>query len=173
MNFDALEKKLNIASSLIDELDLDNYEIAMPEIATTTALAVINPEEYSDEIFSVETLKKDFIIIRQSVMKLIATGQRVLDTISLIDPSDLKGPQISAISGLIQTLGVNSKLMVDIYKEIVMIEKTRSQTKAGGGAGNGTQQSGLVNQGTVNNNNIIFSGSTENLLSFLKENQNP
>jgi len=168
MNFDSLEKKLNIATTLIDELDIENYEIMTPEVMTQS-LTVVG-EEQSDEIFSIETLKKDFIIIRQSIMRLISTGQRVLDTVSLIDPSDLKGPQISAISTLIQTLGVNSKLMVDIYKEIVSIEKTRSQTKAGGGKT--PQTSGVVNQGTVNNNNIIFSGSTDNLLSFLKENQN-
>jgi hypothetical protein len=162
-NFDLLENKLNIANNLIEELNVDAYEISLP---TTTAL--ITTEESTNEVFSLDTLKSDFVIIRQNILKLINTGQHILDTAAVLDPSDMKAAQLTAISQLQQTLGNNLKLLVDVYKEIVNIEKTRSNI----GGKNIPENQSIVNQGTVNNNNIIFSGSTDNLLSFLKENQN-
>lgn len=163
-NFDLLESKLNIANNLIEELNIDDYEIALP---TTTAISTIVSEESTNEVFSLDTLKNDFIVIRQNVLKLISTGQRILDTSAILDPSDMKASQLTALSLLQQTLGNNLKLLVDIYKEIVNIEKTRSNI-----AGKIPEGTNVVNQGNIVNNNVIFSGSTDNLLSFLKENQN-
>jgi hypothetical protein len=162
--FDLLEQKLNIATELIEELELVDYEIAIP---TLTSAVSVPREESTTEIFSLETLKSDFVMIRQNVMKLISTGQRVLDSASLIDPSDMKASQLMALSQLQQTLGTNIQLLVSIYKEIAGIEKVRSTIN------NKTTENGsVVNQGTVINNNVLFSGSTTDLLSFMHEQKN-
>lgn len=166
MNLDILEKKLNIANELIDELNIE-------DIVTSDIVPVLNheivplKEDHQFEVFSLETLKNDFIIIRQNVMKLINSGQRILETASLLDVSDLKSSQIMAISNLQKTLGENLKSLIDIYKQVVEIERMRIKEKP-------TEQQGtnLINSGTVVNNQILFNGSTESLLSFIKENQN-
>lgn len=171
--FDALEKKLNIASSLIEELDFEDCDIILPGTLQTVPTDVNLPstivvEESSNEVFSLDTLKGDFVIIRQNILKLISTGQRVLDSTAVIDPSDMKAAQLTAISELQKTLGSNLQLLVSVYKEIANIEKTRSITQ---GKTN-SPQSGMVNNGSVTNNNIVFSGDTDQLLSFLQENKN-
>lgn len=165
--FDILEKKLNIANDLIEELDFDDYEITLPQEMTNTLVSHPGKtEESTTEVFSLDSLKADFILIRQNIMKLINTGQRVLESASLIDPSDMKASQLMALSQLQQTLGNNLKLLVDVYKEIVNIEKTRSSVTL-----KQTDQPGIINQGTVINNQVLFSGDTNQLLDFLKENQ--
>jgi hypothetical protein len=167
--FDLLEKKLNIANTLLDELEIDDYciEPTIPQVyVPSDNLPSTIVEESTSEVFSMETLKNDFTIIKQTLHKLILSGQRVLDSTSVLDPSDMKGSQISAIAMLIQTIGANSKLMIDIYKEIAMIEKTRLSANP-----KDQGQPGMVNQGTVVNNQILFSGDTSQLLDFIKENQ--
>lgn len=168
--FDALEKKLNIASSLIEELDFDDYEVVLPEITnpqTQNNLPAII-EECTNEVFSLDTLRGDFVIIRQNILKLISTGQRVLDSTSIIDPSDMKAAQLTAISELQKTLGTNLQLLVSVYKEIAGIEKTRATTQSK----TSDPQAGMVNNGSVTNNNIVYSGDTSQLLDFIKEQTN-
>jgi hypothetical protein len=165
-SLESLEKKLNIASSLIDELEIDNYDI-IPSNSITNLPEITKVDEKGDEVFSLETLKSDFMMIRQNVMKLISTGQRILDTASLIDVSDMKASQLTALSQLQQTLGNNLKLMVDCYREISEIEKIRlcatgKVTEAGA-----TQ----VNTANTVNNTIVFSGDTNSLLDIIKQNQ--
>lgn len=163
-NFDALEKKLDIANTLIQELNIDDYEITLPSvnvIPMAGSVAVI--EEVSNEVFSIDTLKSDFVIIRQNILKLISTGQRVLDSVSILDPSDMKAANLTAISELQKTLGANLQLLVSVYKEIANIEKTRAATQHK----NMDQVPTMVNQGSVTTNNIVFSGDTNQLLSLI------
>jgi hypothetical protein len=169
MKFDALEKMLNVASTKIEELSIDDYELQTSEVQvlpyTETALTQI--EESTTEVFTLDCLKADFVIIRQNVKKLIATGQRVLDTVSVIDPSDLNAPQLKAIAEVMNSVGSNTELLIKIYKEITNIEKTRAGNKP-----KPNEAPGLVNQGSMTTNNIVFSGDTNQLLAFLKENKN-
>jgi hypothetical protein len=174
--FEALEKKLNIASTLIDELQIEDYEVVLPsdsnmmlELSETHPVGVA-VEESTLEIFTLETLKSDFAVIRQSVLKLIATGQRILESASVLDPADIKPATLTALSQMQVALGSHMQMLLSIYEQVAKIELTRSKTKAP--ATTNQPAGGLVNQGTVNNNNIIFSGDTNQLLAFMKENQN-
>lgn len=178
--FELLEKKLNIANELMDELTFDDLEIEDiedVENSTGTELQLIEPtnielmpvnlEDGAIEIFSIEHLKTDFLMIRQQVQNLILSSQRTLNTVSLLDVADLKPAHLTAIASLQKTLGDNLELMVKLYRQIADIEKMRAKNK-GNQAGGGT----AVNNGTVVNNNIIYSGNTSDLLDFLKENEN-
>lgn len=173
--FEQLEKKLNIATELIDELNIDDLAVVLPSSKDVVEAEVVDcgelvPVSENDrEIFSLESLKSDFIMIRQNVMKLIANGQRILDSASLLDVSDMKASQLTALSNLQETLGNNMKLMVGIYKEICEIEKMRIGIT-------GSKQEGSVQIATgnniTNNNTIVFAGDTTQLLDIIKENQN-
>lgn len=160
INLDILEQKLNIANELIDELDLD-----MPTELIEVVKYETVPVDNRFEVFTLESLKSDFVAIRQHIMKLILSGQRILETASLMDVSDLKAPQIMALSSLQKTLGDNSKLLIDIYRQIGEIEKLRSKERPPEPNGS------IVNSGTVVNNQILFNGDTSQLLDFIKQNQ--
>lgn len=167
--FELLEKKLNIATTLIEELDFDDYEIELPE--TRSDLQDIQKtelvEESCNEVFSLDTLKSDFVIIRQNILKLISTSQRVLDSCAILDPSDIKPATLASIAELQNSLGNNISLLVKVYAEVAKIEGIRNKNKAG------NKVDSNINQGTVitNNTQILYSGSTSDLLSFMKENQ--
>lgn len=172
--FELLEKKLNIASELMDELNLDDIEeVTECDIipAGKYEVAVSTNDEIKPEIFTIESLKSDFVAIRNNVMKLINTGQRILESASLIDIADMKPQHLNALSDMQSTLGSNLKLMISLYKEIAEIEKLRIKESKhlSGGAGAGVAP---VNNGTIVNNQIVYSGSTEDLLALIKENQN-
>ena len=165
--FEILEKKLNIASELIEELNIDDLTVNLPSAHVETAELMVVPEN-EKEIFSIESLKSDFILIRQNVLKLIGTGQRILDSAALLDISDMKASQLTALSNLQETLGNNMKLMVGIYKEICEIEKMRLGIC--GKAEGSVQQ--IATGNTINNNTtVVFSGDTSQLLEIIKENQ--
>lgn len=166
-DFTLLEKKLNIATNLIDELEIEECDISLPSLTDSdTKYEMVAADKNPNEVFSIDTLKSDFIMIRQNVMKLIATGQRVCDSASIVDVSDMKPSTLQAIAMLHQTLGSNIKLMVDIYKQIADIEKTRDKVRP-----KDEQPSSVTNSGTIVNNNIVFQGDTSELLDIIKQNQ--
>jgi len=167
--FEELEKKLDIATTLIQTLEIDDYEISLPSVPLTPIIQSGETiEEVSTEVFSIDTLKSDFTIIRQSILKLITTGQRILDSAAVLDPSDIKPATLTALSELQRSLGGNLQLLVSVYKEIANIEKTRAATQHK----NNDVTPGLVNQGNMTTNNIVFSGDTNQLLEFLNTNKN-
>ena len=118
-----LERKLNIATDLIKEFEVD--ENLPMEISETPVPMVI--DEINNDVFELNNLKSDFMLIRQNVLKLISTGQRFMESVSIVDPSDLKASQIQAISGMHETLGNNLKLLIDLYKQIADIETLRNK----------------------------------------------
>jgi hypothetical protein len=169
-DFSLLEQKLNIASSLIEELTIDDCDVFLPDAtveSTTTTIATVG--EPNNEVFATDTLKTDFAMIRQNVMKLIATGQRIVESASMIDVSDMTPQYLKSMSELQQTLGNNLKLLVELYSQVANIEKTRDRSK------DKKQQAevpSLVNQGSItNNNNLVFTGDTSELLEIIKQNQ--
>lgn len=173
---EALEKKLNIATSLIEELDIEDCDIVPPNMAQS--ITVVEPIDgtinlpstdvkQQEEVFSIDALKTDFVLIRQNLLKLITTGQRILDSASLIDVADMKASQLTALSSLLETVGSHCRTMVDIYKQISEIEKIRMCTT--GKSPEGVNQ---INTGnTINNTQIIYTGDTSNLLDYIKQAQ--
>jgi hypothetical protein len=157
-----LEKKLNITTELVQEMTevIEEFEIAEP---TPVVVAELVSSEKPVEVFTLEILKSDFMLIRNNIMKLVADGQRTLSSASVIDVSDLKASTIQALAGLQVAIGGNLKMLIDSYKIIVEIEKLRQKEKPM------IQTMGAVNMGTVNN--IAFSGSTSELLQLIHDNK--
>lgn len=163
--FENLERKLNIATELVNEMTIDVESIELVPVEVVNG-EVATQEDKPVELFTMDTLKTDFMLIRNNIMKLVADGQRILSTASVIDVSDLKASTIQALAGLQQAIGQNLKLMVDSYKIIVEIEKLRQKESKFSQV---PQGAGSVNMGVVNN--IVFSGSTNDLLSIIHDNK--
>ena len=146
----------------------------MTRIGTLTAEIIETPvpivvEEINNDVFELNNLKSDFMLIRQNVLKLISTGQRFMESVSIVDPSDLKASQIQAISGMHETLGNNLKLLIDLYKQIADIETLRN--KRGGKLNTETNQSISTGNTITNHNQIVFAGTSDDLLKLIKDNQ--
>jgi hypothetical protein len=161
---DHLSKKFNLAENLVEELS-----IVIDDITTTELLPC--PTEVSDELVPMEAsimdmnlLKQDFMLMRNNIMKLVHNGQRILDSASVLDIADLKASQLDALANLQSTLGSNIKLLLDCYKDIASIEKSRQKPVSK------QPVSENINNGSVTNNNIVFSGSSSDLLAIINKN---
>lgn len=160
-----LERKLNIATDLIKEFEVD--ENLPMEISEAPVPMVA--EEINNDVFELNNLKSDFMLIRQNVLKLISTGQRFMESVSIVDPSDLKASQIQAISGMHETLGNNLKLLIDLYKQIADIETLRN--KRSSKLNTEANQSISTGNTITNHNQIVFAGTSDDLLRLIKDNQ--
>jgi hypothetical protein len=153
----AIEKEFNLTESLVEELGSisDNIQVIDNKLP-----AIINST--NNELINFDVLKQDFGLVRNSIINLMATGQTILNTACLLDISDLKASQLEALSNLQSTLGGNIKLLLDCYKTMSDIEK--SKVKA-------VEKPSSINNGEVINNNILFNGSSSELLDMIS-NQN-
>lgn len=143
-----LEKKLGVATKIVEDLDLEELSIKETEIEHV---------EKTDEIFSNDLLKKDFLMVRQNLISLISKGQTLFDKTSELDLTELKASQIEALATLQKTISENLKMLIEIYRDIVEIENKRN---------NKNEVPQLVNTGTLNQ--VLFNGSTLDLLNALK-----
>jgi hypothetical protein len=160
-----LEKRFNLAENLIEELSTTIDEISTTEIelASETDLQTLSPDE--EKILSVTNLKQDFLLIRNNLIKLIHTGQRILDSASCIDISDMKASQLDALSNLQATLGNNMQMLISLYKDLAGIEKSRQKP---------VPKAVQENSGTINTtNNVVFQGNSSDLLRLLNQQNDP
>lgn len=163
-----LEEKLGIAAREV-EVITEKVEAMVPEIdPEQTSLVPYEEPPVDENIFELSQLKADFQIVRRNLLKLINTGQNMLDQAGVLDISDLKSSQLEALATLQTTIGSNINLMTSVYKDMCIIEKARRSLSAP------TQPiaPGNVNMGTVNNTQVVFNGSTLDLLNMIKENAN-
>ena len=159
-----LETKFGMAKSLVDDLS------ELVEEFTSNDLIVLPNEQNlpttidDSPMINIGFLKQDFQLVRQNIIKLVNSGQRILDEACELDLSDMKPSTLSALSELQSTIGNNLKLLIDMYKTMTDIEKNVKPTK-----GNINESS----SGIVNNtqNNVIFAGSSSALLELIP-NQN-
>lgn len=159
-----LEAKFGLAENLINELSTTIDDIS------TTEVEVYNPENgelkpviVDEEIMNVTTLKQDFMLLRNNFIRLINTGQRILESATVLDISDLKPSHLEALSNLQTTLGTNMRMMMDLYESIAKIEKSRQKAIPKGSM---VEQ----NSGTINTNNTnVFVADSASLLKLLNE----
>jgi hypothetical protein len=156
-----LEKKFNVASKLAEDLDEIGKEIGISD------LEVIDqnlPAEQIESVFTLNQLKADAELVHKNLRSLVLKGQRIMDQLDTLDIADMKASQIEAITCLQNTIANNLKMIIDIYKNIAEIEKMK------GTMASKFNQEGvsMVNTGTVVNNQIMFSGSPNDLLNILK-----
>lgn len=169
--FAKLEENLGMATSLIEELKEENLESLLPSSTNSfmdiKAIGETLPAALpvDEEIFNTGMLKQDFLMVRQNIMSLISKGQRMLDSAGDLDATEMKASQIEAISSLSNAVSANLKLLLDSYEQITKIEKNKINKFIGDPVQN-------INTGQVTTNNIVFSGSPNDLLKILKDGAN-
>jgi hypothetical protein len=109
-----------------------------------------------DQVFSFDTLKQDYLIVRQNLIKLIDKGQKILDQVTIMDIGDFKASQLMALSQLQDSIGNNLKLLIDIYKQLTEIKNNLDKKNVE-----------EKDKGNVNVNNAVFVGSSKDLLDML------
>lgn len=158
---EALEKKFNLAETLVEELDELVAELEAPDSDLSTEVVTGEIVAVDEKVLDISSLRQDFGLVRNNVIKLVNTGQRILDSACVLDIADLKASQLDALANLQATLGNNLKLLMDIYKDIAAIEKSRA------GMPVSKPEQTNINNGNVTNNNIVFTGSTSELLTMI------
>jgi hypothetical protein len=160
-----LEKKFNLAQILVEELsELD--ETPSDNLPMSVDSGELEPYDGSSSLIDYNQLRSDFQLVRQNVLKVVNSGNRILEEVSVLDISDLKGSQIQALAQLQAALGSNIKLMMEIYKDIVTIEKAKETKKE-----TPTKEAPSIN-GNVSQTNILFSGSSSDLLNLISSQNN-
>ena len=161
MNMEKLEKKFDMAKATVEGAVEKLEELG--EDLIETGLEVI--ETSVEEVFTISLLKQDFMMVRKNLVALIAKGQRLLNTSSEMDATELKASQVEALSELQNSISANLKLLIDIYNQVADIEKAKrsNQVEMYGHGGM------PLNMGSVTTNNIVFTGTPSELLSILKK----
>ena len=157
-----METKFNLAQTLVEDLselvdDFSTDEFIPIEYESGEVACVTSP----DSILDLSQLKMDFQIVRQNIMKVVAAGNRILDGVSVLDLDDLKPSHLMALAQLQTALGSNISLLLNSYKDIAAIEKSRVVAKP--------KPNEVPNvSGNLTQNNItVYGGSTAELLSII------
>lgn len=161
-----LEQKFGMAESLVEELGEAITELEIPDVAENVPMVGETPvgelEAVEESILSMATLKQDFMMVRNNILSLVNTGQKILEQASVMDISDLKPSHLEALSNLQSTIGSNLQLMINIYKDLAAIEKSRVKPVP-----KMAEMPAQVNTGTINNTNVLFAGSSAELMELI------
>jgi len=166
--FDKLRKRFDMATEVVEGMsdDLDDLSLCeVPEPGQNLPMDPLDPD--NPEVFTIQALKCDFVLIRQNVIRVINYGNNLLDQVSVLDVGDMKASQLTALATLQKTLGDNVKLLMDIYKDIIVVERGKADL-----AGK-TNPDILPGQGQMNvkgdvHQQIVVAGSTSDLLHAIK-----
>ena len=160
MNMAKLEEKFDMAKATVEEAVETIEELGGDLIEQEIEVIAVGAEE----VFTVGLLKQDFMMVRKNLVALIAKGQRLLNTSSEMNATELKASQVEALSELQNSISANLKLLIDIYKQVADIEKAKRSNLIE------ARDRGVVpvNLGNVTTNNIVFTGTPSELLGILK-----
>jgi hypothetical protein len=160
-----LEKKFSMAQEVLEELPNVDSDLVVAEVVDVgeAQLDVINADNQTvtDDIFSLQSLKADFVLVRQNLLKLINTGQTILTQVQFMDVGDMHPQHLSALATLQTTVGQNLKLLIELYEKIIRIENMKKGKKIDGeetGEGKGSLKIDKA---------IVFTGSTKELLAMM------
>jgi len=119
----ALEEKLNLAKEAVKETKLIKKQVKEDMEEIIHEQSVDAQEQYLNR------LRTDLEIIRNNLIKLIDYGQNLLRELQTLPAIDLKASQLMAISDLQKTIGQNTKLLWDLYKELSELENMKKRTE--------------------------------------------
>lgn len=132
---DKLNAHFDIAESTIGELSA-YVDTISPDINTD-----IEYDERSQNLITIDLLKKDFILMRDTLLTNIDNGKNVIASLS-VELMSLEGTKngqmISAYAELVGVVNNSMKLLTSTYKDIieiqksVIIEETKDKQKTGG-----------------------------------------
>jgi len=161
--FGAAQTAVAQIDDLVSELGINNIDVEPAGALTVKEANLPSTETEHLELFSVQRLLTDFEMVRSNIIRLINTGQRILESTQVLDLGDLKASQLDALTNLQRTIAENTKMLLEIYKDMAAIEKAR-------GAGKAKPvdvPAGNVMTGPVTQNNIVFQGSTAELMKLI------
>lgn len=150
----SIEKLENLLSVKQQEV----LELQLPE--ETAIIPYVVDDIEKNDVFSIDLLKQDFLLIRTNLLSLIEYGQNLLKQLTVFEASDLKASQIDAITNLQNSIASNLKILTDVYKQILEIQNSKNKLN-----NEQTEQNKPAN--VTNNNNMIFTGSTSELLKII------
>lgn len=120
------------------------------------------PVAIGDDVFSLTELKTDFTLARRNLRKLIRRGQTLMDTLQNADLEDMTAGKIMAIAQLSTSVSQQLKMLSEMYKDIMEIEKGRNGPPSG--------SIGPSITGVTGDINMIFAGDTKSLMKHIKGN---
>ena len=142
----------------MDPMDsYDNYDIteeAPAEVEVTKLNEVVDGEQLDPAIVEAE---KDFARVRDIMQGLLTTSEKVLRTAELVATSSQNSKDIEAYFKGADSMTKTAKELLVIHKDLLSIKpppipEAPAQTAE-----------------VINNNNIIFQGSTGDFITMLKQ----
>lgn len=171
-----LAEKFKMAQDMVETVseefeDLNDLAIQEVPEPGQHLPAISGPEDL--QVFTIDALKQDFVMVRTNVLGVINRGNHILEQVSILDVADMKASQLMALATLQKTLGENVKLLMDIYKDIVSIEKDKAilQGQMGGVdplTGANCTPGNMNVRGDVHQQ-IVVAGNTSDLMNFVKK----
>lgn len=165
-------KRLKKVEAIFDAAQEVVKSVTFNEETKTTDIT-LHPDGYEiddvgeiedGKVFDLMELKKDFISIKRNLQKLIRQGQNMMESVGFMDLEEMPAARIEAISKLSNVISLQLKMIVEVYKDITEIEKTRAPVSALPGIIPGAVHGDF-------NQQIIFAGDSASLLKHLKEQQ--
>lgn len=147
---DKLNAHFDIAESTIGELS-EYVNAIVPEVDTE-----IEFDDKSQNLITISLLKKDFMMIRDTLLTNISNGKNVIQaiTVELMSLEGTKnGQMLSAYAELVGVVNNSMKLLTSTYKDIVDIQKAVHIEEAKdiqkNGTGTGNTYNTQINVGSV------------------------
>ena len=119
---DKLNSHFDVAESTIGELSV-YVDSILPDVDTDD----ISFDDRSQNLITIDLLKRDFVMIRDTLLTNITNGKNVIQAIS-VELMSLEGTKngqmISAYAELVGVVNNSMKLLTGTYKDIVEIQKS-------------------------------------------------
>lgn len=137
----------------------EEYDDITERVENTLSSATANFD--NPQYFDFLDLKKDFLIAKRNLRKLIAHGQRLMDTSAGMSLDEMTATQIQAVAQLSDSVTNQLQLMITLYKDITEIQKNLTPSTPG------NLPAGATVQGNVVTNNVLFQGDTSQLMKLI------
>lgn len=156
-----MEKIFDLADETIQEMDETSKEITLAPSGYETVDVELSDSDIGNpaKTFELSELKKDFLIAKRGLKKLVKQGQTMMDTAQYVDLETATGSQIMAIATLSKVISEQLAMLITSYKDISEIEKNMRPSLIGESA---------VIKGNVTNQTINVSSA--DLLKNIMEN---
>jgi hypothetical protein len=146
--FQKLNQVFEIAEDTLESME-DEFDIPVP---------VLYEEEETEELISINMLKSDLRLIRETLMSNVAKGKAIVDSISveIVSGGSVDSKLIESLASLIKATNGSMKELSAIFKELHDIEREKKKaTKAPEGA--------MI----TNTQNNIFVGSASEIMDMI------
>lgn len=161
-----VEDLLNVSSeatkaldtlTLTNEQEIDLNDTPSYSLTETEEFPIVAEED--TQVFELTELKRTFILVKRNLQATVDRNQELLDQTRGIKITEMKASEISAVAELSNVTSNQLKMLVEVYKDIIQIEKGLRELKnSNGGMPN------LPPGASFQQNNIILQGSTQEAL---------